>query len=623
MLFSAAACGNNQQAANKAASSAPAVESQEATVEPTASSEPAATSEAAESAAPEPTGVIAELPRNETLYFGGQQWDSVKGWNPYSSNNNNALAVAGNASARLVMFETLYMYNLLDGSLNPLLASGQPEWNAERTELTVKMNPDAKWNDGTPVTAEDVAYTYASHLKYETAAGVSFGDFIDTIEAPDASTVVLKAKLIDGNAVNSYQLEDYICRQYVIQKAWTETLEARASSPDAFKDDPAEDVVSCGPYKKYYADDQKVVFIRDDNYWGVALWGSLPAPKYLAHAMYVDNAAQKVAFTNGDIDVNQQFISDIQNLWLQDGLPISAYMDEPPYGICVTMPSAWYNLKSPGLDQVVIRKAIAIAVDYDAINQNAMTGQSPTFAQTPRSLMNPTEGEQSMYDHDAVADLQWVGNDIDGANKLLDDAGIVDTDGDGIREFNGQNLEYNACCPEGWSDWQAAMEIVAAAGQKIGINIETNFPTWEIYQTVFTDGDQTEYDIFMYAGDGTGPTYPWRRVRERLSSEFIGQKNNWVGNFGGYSNARADEIIGAIPLETDPDTLKALYTEAVKIYLEEVPSFALMYRPELFHAVNESVWTGFPEAGDGDNIPPTDCTDGYGIAALYNLKLVS
>ena len=51
-------------------------------------------------------------------------------------------------------------------------------------------------------------------------------------------------------------------------------------------------------------------------------------------------------------------------------------------------------------------------------------------------------------------------------------------------------------------------------------------------------------------------------------------------------------------------------------------SFSLMYRPEQFHAVNESVWTGYPEKDDGDNIPPANLTDGYGIAALYNLELV-
>jgi peptide/nickel transport system substrate-binding protein len=48
-----------------------------------------------------------------------------------------------------------------------------------------------------------------------------------------------------------------------------------------------------------------------------------------------------------------------------------------------------------------------------------------------------------------------------------------------------------------------------------------------------------------------------------------------------------------------------------------------MYRPDKFHAVNESVWTNFPDSTDGRNIPPSDCTDGYGIAALYDLELVN
>jgi peptide/nickel transport system substrate-binding protein len=280
------------------------------------------------------------------------------------------------------------------------------------------------------------------------------------------------------------------------------------------------------------------------------------------------------------------------------------------------------------LDQVAVRKAIAMAVDYPTIIANAMTNQSATFEQVPRSLMNPTPGEQALYDQAAVADLQWAGNDIEGAIALLDEAGIVDSDGDGWREYNGEKLSYVATCPNGWSDWQAAIEVVAAAGKEIGIDITTNFPEWSVYQTVVTKSDEPlpeGYDIFMMWSNGAGPTEPWGRIRNLLSSEFVGLPVNWSGNWNQYSNPEVDALIQAIPGETDPDTLTEIYTELVRIYLTDVPSFTLMYRPDLFHAVNESVWTNFPFDGDGTDppVPPMVCVRGWSIACLYNVELVS
>jgi peptide/nickel transport system substrate-binding protein len=243
--------------------------------------------------------------------------------------------------------------------------------------------------------------------------------------------------------------------------------------------------------------------------------------------------------------------------------------------------------------------------------------------------MNPTPGEQALYDSSdpAIKALQWAGNDIEGAKKLLDDAGIKDTNGDGNREYKGTELHYVATAPNGWSDWQAAIEVVAAAGKKIGIDITTNYPEWAVYQTVVTKNDAplpAGYDIFMMWSDGAGPTQPWGRIRHLLSSEFIGLASNWNGNWGQYSNPAADALIKEIPTLSDPAKIKADYTELVKIYLTDVPSFTLMYRPQSFHAVNESVWTGFPHQGDGTNppVPPLDLTDGWSIAGLYNLTLV-
>ncbi len=569
----------------------------------------------------EETTTAGSTPRNETLYFAGQQWGTINDWNPMSANSNNAMAIAQSDISRVLIYETLFMYNMIDGSMHGLLATDY-EWNEDQTELTVHMNPDAKWNDGTALTAEDVAYTFDTHVKYSSATGVDYANYIDSVEAVDEGTVVFHAKCDDaGVSINPLKVLEYLPKVYVMQKAYLQTVEERnGSDAEAMKLDKMEDLVTSGPYKPYYDDDQKVVFIRDDNYWGQAesMWGKLPVPKYIAHTIYADNNAGQVALAAGEVDVCQQFITDVQKLWEEQELPIMTYMDEAPYGLCTTIPTLWFNITKPGLDQVEVRKAIAMATDYDQIIASAMSNQSPTFAQVPRSIMNPTEGEQKLIDKDALADLQFNGKDIAGANALLDEAGIVDTDGDGIRDIDGVNLSYKAECPTGWTDWNASLEIVAAAGKEIGIDISTYFPDTN---TFYNDLTTFNFDIAMNGTNGASVSNPWGRAMQLLSSSYNDLEINWSGNWGHYENARADELLALIPHETDEAVLKEYYTELSQIYLTDVPSVSLMYRPQLFYAVNETVWTNYPE--EGDDIPPTDCTDGYGVAALYELQLVN
>lgn len=612
MIGTMTACGGGAQEAQSTGGSA---ETQSA-AEETAAAEG---TEAAEST----TEDANATPRNETLYFAGQQWGTVNDWNPMSSNSNNGMGLTQSGTSREIVYETLFMYNMLDGELYGLLGTDY-EWNDGMTELTVHLNSDAKWNDGTPVTAEDVQYTFDTHVKYESPTGSDFAPYIDSVEAVDDGTVVFHAKLDDsGEAVNPLKVLDYIPKVYVMQKAYLQTVEERnGNDANAIKQDKMDDLVASGPYKPFFADDQKVVLQRDDNYWGQAasMWGKLPAPKYLAHVIFSGNDAGLVAMKNGEVDVAQMFVANVQDLWLKDNLPISTYIDEAPYGICAAMPTIWFNTRREGLDQKEVRKAIAMAVDYEQINEAAMTGQSPTFEEVPRSVMNATDAEQKMIDKDALKDYQF-GNDVEAAKKILDDAGIVDSDGDGIREYPaGNNLSFKAECPEGWSDWNATLEIIAAAGKEIGIDITTYFPdssTWMEDQTT------ANFDILMATPNGTATiSCPWQRCNELMNSDLNDQEVVSVGNFGRWQNDRADELLKLIPKEQDEAKLKEYYTEISQIYLDEVPSFTAMYRPSMFHIVNESVWTNFPQQDDGTNVPPQDCTDGYGVAALYNLTLV-
>lgn len=586
----------------------------------------AASSSTADASSEDTTGsddVVGELPRNETLYFAGQQWGTVNDYNPMSANSNNAMVIAQGDASRVLVYETLYMWNPLDAKMYPLLADGDPVWNDNRTEITVKIKADAKWNDGTPVTAKDVAATYHAHVDYNSSTGAEMKSYIADVVAQDDSTVVFKLTTDDsGEAVNPVLAERYLPMLYIMQENYLKTVADRNNNDaEAIKMDKMDDLVTSGPYKKYFDNDQNVVLIRDDNYWGQAdsMWGKLPVPKYISHPIFKDNAAATTAFQNGDIDVAQIFITDLQKLWLEQDLPISTYVDEAPYQLCMTMPTLFFNTEVEGLDQVAVRKAIAMAVDYDQVISSAMSGQSPTFADVPRSVMNPTDAEQAMVDQDALKEYQWSNADVEGAKKLLDDAGIVDTDGDGIREYNGKNLSYKAECPTGWSDWNATLEIVAAAGKNIGINIETYFPEAANFSTDYSTGN---FEITMQSGPGTSVANPYMRCRFFMSSDYNDLEVNFSGNFGHYQNDRVDEILAAIPHETDDAKLKDYYTELSKIMLEDCPCVPLMYRPQVFHEVNESVWTNYPQKDDGTNVPPMDCTDGYGVAALYNLELI-
>jgi hypothetical protein len=104
-----------------------------------------------------------------------------------------------------------------------------------------------------------------------------------------------------------------------------------------------------------------------------------------------------------------------------------------------------------------------------------------------------------MYDQAAVKDLQWAGKDIDGANALLDEAGIVDSDGDGWREGpDGAPLELRMAGTATLNDrrlhevWKRSLDAVATryqlrdlwAGKDLGVSgaaIKRELPAQDVF----------------------------------------------------------------------------------------------------------------------------------------------
>lgn len=552
---------------------------------------------------------VKNLPRKETLYFNGFQWGPVASANPI---HPDPLAFISNNRflPQLVIYETLFRYNILDGKLYPLLGT-EYKWN-NRT-LTVKLNKDAKWNDGKPFTADDVVYTLEFGKKYDVNFS-SIWSYIDGVTKVDDQTIELKAS---EKPFNPKEVESIISCVYMLPKHVWEGLEKEnGESGEKLTQLFNENPVATGPYKLYSYDDTMVVMERDDNYWGQAksMYGKLPAPKYLAHNIFKDNASGDAAFKAGEVDVSRQFVSQIWNMWEKEKLPVETYLSKAPYYIPGAIPSLVFNVTKPGLDDVAVRKAIALSIDYKKIGEVAVSGYTDPVVP---SLMLPTKQEQDLIDKDALKPLQWNNAEIDDANKVLDEAGWK-KGSDGVREKNGVKLSYKLLAPSGWSDWNATLEIVAQDAKKIGIDLQTNFPEYGVYSN---DRGTGNFDIVMNSYAGVGIASPLKRASEMMGSEYYAKIGETAQkNYGRYQNKEADKIMESISSESDPGKLKEYWTQLNKIYLEELPTCPLMYRPYDWHQVNTSVWTGFPKEGDGTNVPPGLCVDGYGIESLYKIK---
>jgi peptide/nickel transport system substrate-binding protein len=357
------------------------------------------------------------------------------------------------------------------------------------------------------------------------------------------------------------------------------------------------------------------VFQRVDTYWGQkpSKYGKLPVPKYIAHRLFNDTASGETAFKRGEVDVSQQFIPQIGEL-RESNPRIKTYLSDAPYYLPATIPFLVFNTKRPGLDELAVRKAIAMSLDYHLIGQKALSNYT---APMTASLMLPNPLEQSLIDADALKPYQWQPGDVAGANALLDQAGWV-RGPTGIRTKGGVRLSFTAECHQD-SFEQAALEILSQSAKAIGIAIKPIFSAKEVWQDNQENGT---FDMTIHSYGGPGPASPWNRAYQALGSADLPPEGipNPIQNWGRWINPEANDLIAHITLETDPAVLKVLWTRLNILYLQNIPCVGLMYRPLWFHTVNTSVWEGFPQMDEGSIIPPTLCTNGYGIMALYKIK---
>ncbi len=535
----------------------------------------------------------------DSLLIAGFQWGPPATFNPLSP--TAAWPASGNVMQ--IVFESLLRWNIATGEVMPGLAK---EYKLDGTKtITLTMQDGVTFSDGSPCTAKDVVATFELGKKNPGISTASFWAAADAIAAPDDKTVVVTVSATTKNVGQVLRMltETYILPTAVFSKIADDKL------PTEIMDKP----IGTGPFTLSKADQTQVVLALNENYWGKTFYGGLPVMKQIIHPIFKSNEDGNIKFQAGELDIMQQFVSQIWKMW-EGGKPVGTYLKDKPYFVPGSMPMLLMNTTKKGLDNPAVRKAIASAIDYASIAETAMSGYS---AEVQASLILPTGAEGKFFNADDAKANGWK-YDAAAAEKLLTDAGAK-KGGDGVYTIDGTRLgPWKLITPTGWTDWNASCEIIAKSLKAIGIDCSTNFPQQAETTQAIQGGT---FDLAVWYVSGVNPATPWARFKDIMSqSEVQPIGKTTFANYGRWKNADVEALLTEASQATDDAGKKAAYDKLDALYRMEVPACPIMYRPDEFYEYNATNFFNWP---DEKNSYAPPMFRGAGNTWMYKIKKIA
>jgi len=551
------------------------------------------------------------IPREQTLIIGGAYWEPPKKFNPF----NYGGSVSGTVG---LIYEPLYLWIPIKPEPErfvPWLAADQPRWISP-TEVEIKLRPEAAWWDGSPVTAEDVRFTfYDVPRKVPSSAWGGVRNYIVDVVVVDAKTVRFK---FDPNTAN---YADFLFNLYsvpILPKKFYEPfvnqygdeLTDLAKWPAVAEGKDPTKLLGSGMYKVIYTGDDNFILERVDNWWGTKVFG-IPAPKYIKGVVVYSNQVAANMLGAGELDWSCFFIPGGPTM-VQRGYAVAFYSKEPYY-LSANVAFLFVNTQKPPFNDPNFRKAMYYAIDVDKIIASAFEGAV--------TKSNPV-GLLPFWEKYLAKDLiEKYGYKYDPgkAKEILDKAGYVDRDGDGWRDMpDGKPIRIQIIVPYGWTDWMFAIINIAEDLRKVGIYAEAAFPDFGAYITMI---DQGTYDAAInnfgsFATPSPYNLYYWA---------FNASPGIWTGNHGRYKNTRLTDLIQQLgripPLPENEGKIQSVLREIQSILLEEMPALPLWYNGYWFLA-SQKYWTGWSSEKNPYGVPTiwNGQWQHGGMLVLLNLK---
>ena len=486
-----------------------------------------------------------------------------------------------------MIFEPLAMVNPVGkNETTPWLAS-KVEWNSDYTQLTVTPRANVKWSDGKPFTADDIVFTF---------------NLIKNTPALDLAGLKLSdVKKDGGNVVLSFSESKFVKQGDVLQTAIVPEHQWKDIA-DPTKD-AVKDAVGTGPYTIKTFSSQGVVLKSRTDYWG----GKVPVPE-LKYLEYNDNTGLLRGLQNGETDWAQIFITDYQK----------NYVDKDPkhnvfWGANILSPDMIVvNTTKAPFDNVAFRKAVNMVVDRKAHAEKARSNAGPELKNVT-GIPQPT-GDQ--YIADAYKDQNFT-IDVDGAKKVLSDAGYTWKDG-ALIDPKGTPVSFTLQDPQGWNDYVTGIQLAATQIKStLGADAKVATPDADTWFANMASGN---FDAALHwTGSGSNP---WHIYDDVMNGAYLDQAADGkvADNFGRYNNPEATALLKEYAQASDDASRTAALDKIQKIFVDDVPAIAIGTHPQLGE-YNTRKYTGWPS--ESDQYATADPTQPWAVQVIMKLKPAS
>ncbi|MEZ0088862.1 ABC transporter substrate-binding protein [Streptacidiphilus sp. EB129] len=459
-----------------------------------------------------------------------------------TDNNNPFLNTSASAALgyRYMIYEPVAMVNDAKpaDAAKPWLAT-KWTWTNNYKTLTLTVRDGVKFSDGSPMTADDVAYSFQI-LKDHTALNFNALDIADA--SASGSTVT-----VDFNT-SQFVTQAKVLKTFVVPKA----IWSKMSDPGT---DPVTSPVGTGPYTlKSFTPQTVTLSARNSGYWQTA-----PKVGELRYTSYTGNDAETTALVSGAAEWGYVFIPNAKTVYAgKDPAHYKLYF--PP---TLSADGLWINTTLKPFDNPALRRAMAMVINREDIFNQGESGYFKPLISNITGLPTPAG--------DSFIATQYQGQnatvDVAGAKKVLTQAGFSYA-GNTLKDPTGKPVTITLTDPAGWSDYQTDLSIIADNFSQIGIQATIDKADENAWTKNIGSGN---FQAAMHWSNGGATPYDmYENIMDGASLKAIGTDSPG-GNYGRFNDPAATQALKDYANAPDEATRTAALTTLEQIMVDQVP----------------------------------------------------